>query len=113
MAEEYPAGEEELILGQMLVAFGAGVGFMRVHQDTVAAFRRTHLGIVRNIVSHHAWDADAVDVLEKVRAVGRLAASLAVERGDVGVTEGDLNDAFASVTRFAPTRWCLESELAR
>ena len=106
MAEEYPDNEAELILGQMLVAFGAGVGFMRVSRQTVAAFRRGHAEIARDIISEGAWDEDGVHLLEHVRAVGRLAANLAVTRGDVGVTEGDLKDAFANVSRTSLTRWC-------
>jgi len=113
MAEEYTVSEEELILDQMLVAFGAGVGFMRVSRQTVGAFRKTHEGIAREIISEGAWAEDGVHLLEHVRAVGRLAANLAVNRGDVGVTEGDLNGAFDNVSRTSRTRWCRSSELAQ
>jgi len=106
MAEEYPDSEAELILGQMLVAFGAGVGFMRVSRQTVAAFRKGHGKIARDIISKGAWEEDGVHLLEHVRAVGRLAANLAVNRGDVGVTEGDLNDALGNASRTSRTRWC-------
>jgi hypothetical protein len=72
----------DAILGQMLVAFGQGTGTVRLSQGACMAFRdRYWPWIDGGIVV--LWDTAAVQVLERVRAIGRL---LAVRAGIEGRT---------------------------
>ncbi len=96
--------EIDLMLGQALVALGQGMGAIRFPRQTVAAARAHFLGMAKRASA--TWDRDAVEALERVRMIGRLAAQLAVARGDVHVVEADFATAARSVETLSNTDIC-------
>lgn len=92
-------------LGQMYVAFGHGVGSMRVSRGAVRALGARYRGILEREAEEH-WEEVAVEVLERMRAVGRLAAQKAAQRGDTAVSESDVSSAAQSVEVTSQTEYC-------
>jgi len=92
-------------LGQMYVAFGHGAGSMRVSREAVRALRGRYRGILEREAEKH-WEQEAVEVLERLRAVGRLAAQKAAERGDTIIRVDDFTRAAQSVEVTSQTEYC-------
>ena len=93
------------IVGQMLVAFGHGIGSVRVPRDTVRALTERYRPTLEKGLADQ-WDDDGVQVLERVRATGRLAAQNSVVRGDTKVTQDDFATAAMKVEAESKTPWC-------
>lgn len=92
-------------LGQMYVAFGHGAGSMRVSREAVRALSSRYRGILDREAEKH-WEQEAVEVLERIRAVGRLAAQKAVARGDTIVQADDFTSAARTVEAASGTEYC-------
>ncbi len=97
-------GDVDDVLGQVLIAFGQGTGAMRVPRKTVTAIRARYLAMADKALPR--WEEDAVQALERVRAVGRLAAHLAVVRGDTRILAADFFRAAETVERDSGTPIC-------
>ena len=81
---DYPASyEHEDILAQVFMAFGQGAGTMHA---TPAAVRAGRLKYGPTLKVQN-WDADAPQVLEFARALGRVAANLAAQEGSTAIDE--------------------------
>lgn len=96
---------ERVILGQGFVAFGQGTGAMRVSRQAVAAFSERY-GVVLTAEVIQRWDAVAVQVLERLRAVGRLAAHLATGAARTAINREDFLRAAAAVEAESDTDLC-------
>ena len=84
--------EVEQILGQFFVAFGQGAGCVRVARDTIVAIRNQYVGMIEK--EARTWEEDSVQVLERVRTVGRLAALTALQRGSPTIERQDFLDRY-------------------
>lgn len=95
------------ILGQFYVAFGHGVGSLRVTRAAAARLRETYRPLIEKDLAER-WDDDefAGQVLERMRAVGRKAAHEATLRGDTTVLDEDVALASAAVSETSKTPWC-------
>ncbi len=83
------------ILGQMLVAWGQGTGAMRVSHGACLAFRaRYEEWIDEQILA--VWGSAAVQILERVRAIGRLLAARTGLAGRTAIAA----EGFAEAARF-------------
>jgi urease gamma subunit len=101
-----PASLAAVVEAQALVVFGQGLESCRVSRSAVLAFRRHWAELRLAPEELERWDEVAVHVLEWVRTVGRLAAQLALSRGEACVAREDVLAAFESVVRHARVeRW--------
>ena len=75
--------EIESLVGQFCYAFGAGAGRLRVQRETIATLQaryRPYLQAnLRTEAGHRAWADAKFHLLEYVTAMGRYAASLALQ----------------------------------
>lgn len=95
------------ILGQFYIAFGHGVGSLRVSRAAAARLRDIYRPVIeRDLASR--WDEDefAGQVLERVRAVGRRAAHEATLRADTSVSDDDVSSSALAVSETSKTPWC-------
>jgi hypothetical protein len=93
------------IMAQCWVAFGQGSGSLRVSQEAAIALQSQYYGAITNDLLDK-WDGEAVQILERMRAIGRLAAHLAAGRGDTRISAVDVAEATASVQRTSDTERC-------
>ena len=97
---------QEGIMSQILVAFGQGTGMTRVSHDAATALRTLYFDAIKpEIVGTH-WSTEAVQVLERIRALGRLAASKAVTRGDTTVSAEDVSSSAPTIQTKSDTAFC-------
>lgn len=95
------------ILGQMLVAFGAGAQGMRVTRRAIAAFRARYSRewFERRQIGPN-WDTNGVQILERVKAIGRAAAAQATNAGQTKVDADDLHATAKRVEAASDTIDC-------
>lgn len=86
------------LLAQVFLAFGQGTGPVRVSRAG-ASVLRSHYMARTDFVA--AWETLAVQTLERVRAMGRMAARLATGRGATAVSGEDVLAATTTVDRSA------------
>ncbi|MEM1203159.1 MAG: hypothetical protein AAGN66_08020 [Acidobacteriota bacterium] len=96
------------VVSQSLVAFGQGTHFMRVSSRAC----RVLVAVMENLVLtrrvQETWGTDAVQVLERVRLIGRVAASLAVKDARTVIEEADVRIAVPRVQIVSKTDHCPE-----
>ncbi len=80
-------------IAQILVAFGQGTGMTRISQRAVMALHGRYFGHIDKSGILPVWTDHAVQVLERIRTIGKLAALKALERGDTTIGEADVNAA--------------------
>jgi hypothetical protein len=96
---------EEGIMAQVLVALGQGTGPIRVSQAGCLALRDRYLRrITAEVVS--SWGNDGVQVLERIRAIGRLLANNASTAGRTAIAGEDVIPAARVVERESDTPLC-------
>lgn len=93
------------IMAQVLVAFGQGTGPMRVAQEACLELRERYYGRITDDVIQR-WDRVAVQVLERIRAIGRLLAANAAAAGRTAIAGSVVNDAAKIVERESDTELC-------
>jgi hypothetical protein len=94
-----------LLLGQACIAFGQGTGTLRVTREAVAALRERYDAMVTEDLVER-WDTVAVQVLERVRATGRLAAHLATGAARTAILAEDVKRAAVAVEEESGTEFC-------
>jgi hypothetical protein len=94
------------IMAQIWVAFGQGTGLIRTSQKAALALETKYYDHIGKSGIIGVWGENALQVLERIRAIGRLAALKATLRGDTTVSEADVNEAIAEVQRESDTSWC-------
>jgi hypothetical protein len=80
---------QEGIMAQIWVAFGQGTGTTRVSQKAVMALHGRYFAHIAKTGIAAAWGDEAVQVLERIRAIGRLAALTTSQRGATTILEED------------------------
>ena len=93
------------IMAQIYVAFGQGTGAVRVSQDVCVALRDHYQGRITDAVIAR-WEIDAVQVLERFRALGRLMALNASRVGSTSIAGADLETSAQIVERQSNTELC-------
>jgi hypothetical protein len=107
-----PRVEAELRIGQALFALGQGAGATRVSRGSIAAVRERYLdNFARRIEQdwaegHDNWAVEGPNVLDRARAMGRLAAHLALCEGSMAIEERHLRASFAQVEKYHLGRFC-------
>lgn len=98
MPDESSAEQREAIFRQILVAFGQGTGPMRVSRAATAKLHERYHGWVDERVAGQ-WDDAGSHILERMRAIGRMAASSAASAGRTVITDKDVEPAMHAVER--------------
>jgi hypothetical protein len=93
------------IMAQMFVAFGQGTGAVRVSQDVCTALRDRYYGHIDDAVVRD-WETLAVQVLERIRALGRLMAINAGAAGKTNLAGADVESAARLVEAQSFTPLC-------
>ena len=104
MADSSGYSDVEQILGQFFVAFGQGSGCVRVGRETILAIRDQYIDMIAK--EYGSWEEEAVQVLERVRTVGRLSALIALQRGSSTIERQDFLESTGTVQHRSRTRWC-------
>jgi hypothetical protein len=95
----------EGIMSQVYVAFGQGTGAVRVsHGACVALYERYHPRIGEDLLAR--WEGEAVQVLERIRAIGRTAAAHMALAGENVLAPARLTDAARRVEVESDTERC-------
>ena len=98
---------QEGIMAQIWVAFGQGTGLTRASQGAVMVLHAryfSHITSSADIIK--LWGENAVQVLERIRTIGKVAAFKALVRGATSISEEDVKEAMESVERESDTSWC-------
>ena len=79
----------ESLIGQFCFAFGAGAGRVRVHRETIrqlqARYRPYLSANMETAEGRDSWSTAKYHLLDYVTAMGRYAACLALEGGDMTI----------------------------
>jgi hypothetical protein len=105
LVSETTVAPAEVILGQICAAFGQGTGAFRVSGQAVAALRERYQPLVTPDVLRQ-WEGVAVQVLERMRAIGRLAAHHTTRRAYTAIGEEDVLRAARTVEAASATPLC-------
>ena len=113
MSEENEAQDEprqtytkQDVINQSLVAFGQGTNFMRVSSLACREFVRLMLVTANEHDLHEDWGEIAVQLLERVRSIGRVTQAWAIEDGDTVIREANIRRAFRKVGLTSKTDKC-------
>jgi hypothetical protein len=93
------------IMAQIYVAFGQGSGAVRVSQDVCTALRDRYYGLIVDAVVQD-WETSGVQVLERIRAIGRLMAINAGSAGRTNLVGADVESAARLVEKQSFTPLC-------
>src|SRR3954463_12767889 len=88
---------QEGIMAQILVAFGQGTGTIRVSQDAALELRRWYFDAITQTIIDQTWETEAVQLLERARAIGSLAAFKATGTGATAISPQNVYDSAATV----------------
>lgn len=107
-----PRVEAELRIGQALCAVGQGAGPTRISRGVVQAVRERYLEtFVLRIEEDRAegrdrWGVEGPNVLDRARAMGRLAAHLALCEGSMAIETRHWRGAVEQVEKYHMGRFC-------
>lgn len=94
------------IMAQIWIAFGQGSGSMRVSQEAAMELHRWYFGAITPEVVQQKWETDAVQVLERIRAIGSLAAMKATSAGATAITSREVYESATAVQETSMTPMC-------
>jgi hypothetical protein len=97
---------QEGIMSQILVAFGQGTGAIRVSQEAALELRRWYFDAITPQIVNTEWATKALQVLDRIRAIGTLAALKAILVGAVAVSQLDVYDSALTVQLTSDTELC-------
>ncbi|HXO21424.1 MAG TPA: hypothetical protein VOA87_16040 [Thermoanaerobaculia bacterium] len=94
------------IMAQVYVAFGQGTGDFTVPEDATQVLHDRYFDkITADVISQ--WEATyAVQVLERIRAIGRMAAAQASANGDTEISAALVTTAAERVEETSSTELC-------
>jgi len=95
----------EGILAQVYTAFGQGTGPIRVAHDACLALRERYEPFV-DAALLDTWGREGVQVLERIRAIGRAAATRTSLLGGITVSRAETLSAMESVEILSDTSIC-------
>lgn len=101
------------VLNQSLIALGQGTGCVRVSSRAAREFVRLMTAVEEKKSLHEDWGRIAVQMLERMRTIGRVAASLTLDEGRVHINDEDIAIAFRRVQGGSKTEMCETSMTGR
>lgn len=103
---------QEGIMAQIWIAFGQGAGAIRVSQEAALELRRWYFDAITPQVITQRWETDALQVLDRIRAIGTLAALKATLTGSTRITPEIVYESASLVQDFSDTDLCPPRPLA-
>jgi len=100
------AYSKEGVMAQIAIAFGQGAGAIRVSQQAAMELRRWYLDAITDTILSDHWESEAVNVLERIRAIGALAERKARDRGDTKILASDVYSSALIVQETSDTDFC-------
>lgn len=97
---------QEGIMAQIFVAFGQGTGATRISQTAAMELHNLYFGAITQDIVDNQWATQGVQVLERIRAIGKLAAFQAMQRGATSVSPEDVQLSAATVQTTSDTDFC-------
>ncbi len=97
---------QEGIMAQIWIAFGQGAGAIRVSQEAAMELQRWYHDAITPEIVNQRWKTDAVQVLDRIRAIGRLAALKAAGAGSTVIKPEDVYDSASTVQQMSLTPLC-------
>jgi len=97
---------QEGIMAQIWIAFGQGAGAIRVSQDAALELRRWYYDAITPQVVDQQWETEAVQVLDRIRAIGTLAALKATSSGATAITPKEVYESASTVQATSLTDLC-------
>jgi hypothetical protein len=97
---------QEGIMAQIWIAFGQGAGPIRVSQEAAMELHRWYFdAITPEVVGEH-WETDALQVLDRIRTIGSLAALKATTIGSTAITPQIVYESASQVQDTSSTPLC-------
>lgn len=96
---------KEGILAQVAAAFGQGTGAVRIAQSAILALTQRYEPQVDEKLLE-VWEHEGVQVLERIRAMGRLASELSTREGGTAIQPEHVMEACRTVERASGTLFC-------
>lgn len=93
------------IMAQVYVAFGQGTGAVRVSQEAALELHRWYYNAITPAVIAD-WGSAALQVLDRIRAIGSLAALKAIQQGSPTITVLQVYESAAQVQVESDTPYC-------
>ena len=87
------ARTQEEIMAQVWIAFGQGTGTVQVSQEAAMELRRRWITPLIDA----EWERQAVEVLDRFRAIGSLAASKAASAGVPAITPREIYESASAL----------------
>lgn len=97
---------QEGIMAQIWIAFGQGAGAIRVTQDAAMELRRWYFDAITPQVVDVEWETSAIQVLDRIRAIGSLAAMKATSVGATAIVPQDVYESAVTVQDSSGTPLC-------
>jgi hypothetical protein len=97
---------QEGIMSQILIAFGQGAGAIRVSQEAALELRRWYFDAITTQVINDKWGTEGGQVLDRIRAIGSLAALKATQAGATAVSAQDVYSSASTVQETSDTDLC-------
>jgi hypothetical protein len=93
------------IMAQVYVAFGQGTGAVRVSQEAALELHRWYYNaITPGVIAE--WEDTALQVLDRIRAIGSLAALKAILEGSPTINVTQVYESAAQVQAKSDTPIC-------
>jgi hypothetical protein len=92
-------------MAQVWIAFGQGTDYLRVTQEAALTLHELYdKAICDDLIGK--WSDESVQVLERIRAIGRLSAQIAVTAGNTKIIPRYVVEAAAQVQIESDTERC-------
>ncbi|HET9227088.1 MAG TPA: hypothetical protein VFR31_10500 [Thermoanaerobaculia bacterium] len=98
------------IMAQVYVVFGQGTGAIRVSQEAALELHRWYYNAITPALIT-AWGTEALQVLDRIRAIGSLAALKAILAGSPTITALQVYESAQQVQLESDTPWCPDPPL--
>ena len=95
---------QEGIMAQIWIAFGQGAGAIRVSQDAAMELHRWYFNAITSTIINQQWETQAV--LDRIRAIGSLAAVKAITSGSTAIGPADVYASASLVQDTSDTELC-------
>jgi methionyl-tRNA formyltransferase len=94
------------IMAQIWIAFGQGTGALRVSQEAALELHRWYFNAITPQVIDVEWETQAIQVLDRIRAIGSLAALKATSAGATAITPIAVFESATAVQETSLTDLC-------
>jgi histone H3/H4 len=95
------------LICQTMVAFGQGAHDMRISHMACRAVLARYQPWIGEKKIKEMWEKEAVQILERIKALGRLAAAIATKKGRTAIQADDVEEAIPTMEKGSSTTLCV------